>query len=54
MGKKTIKVHLFFVFVIQYTFSTPHKSRNPDNQVIIRVYSYPDPVHTRQIGPADR
>ena len=27
MGKKTIKVHLFFVFVIQYTFSTPYKSR---------------------------
>jgi len=29
MGKKTIKVHLFFVFVIQYTFSTPYKSRKP-------------------------
>lgn len=27
MGKKTIKVHLFFVFVIQYTFSTPYKGK---------------------------
>ena len=26
---KIIKVHLFFVFVIQYTFSTPYKSRKP-------------------------
>ena len=24
-----LKVHLFFVFVIQYTFSTPYKSRKP-------------------------
>lgn len=51
MGKKTIKVHLFFVFVIQYTFSThlvrPIKAENPDNQVIIRVYSYPEPGSNR-------
>ena len=47
MGKKTIKVHLFFVFVIQYTFSTPIKGENPDNQVIIRVYSYPEPGSNR-------
>ena len=38
MGKKTIKVHLFFVFVIQYTFSTPYKNKTPDNQVIIRGF----------------
>jgi len=30
MGKKTIKVHLFFVFVIQYTFSTQKKRKNPE------------------------
>ena len=34
------------------SFSThlvrPIKAENPDNQVIIRVYSYPEPGHTEQ------
>ena len=40
-----------YTFSLYSSFSThlvrPIKAENPDNQVIIRVYSYPDPGSNR-------
>ncbi len=40
---KTTKVHSILVFVAQYTFSTPYRKKNPDNQVDYQGLFVPRP-----------
>ncbi len=41
----------FPLAINQYTFSTPCKKRSPDNLMIIRASSYPDPGSNRDGSP---
>ena len=51
MHKMKIPQILTLILSLYSSFSThlvrPIKAENPDNQVIIRVYSYPDPGSNR-------